>query len=352
MLGVSRYVYNKTIEYLQQPNTQANWMSIKTEILNNLPEWTKEIPYQIKSIAIKDACLAVKEAKKKFKITKQFQKVKFKSRKDPKQSCYLPKSAVKDNGFYKTILSEMKYKEKLPEDYKDCRLSLYLDNWYLCVPYESKIIKTENQGRIVSLDPGVRTFQTFFSENSCGKLGNGDFGRIYRLCIYLDKLISKKTKVKSKRKSSIQKAINRMRSKIINLVSELHHKIAHFLVKNFDVILLPTFETQDMSKKIIRKLGKKSVRAMLTWSHYKFKQFLKLKAYEYGKVVLDVNEAYTSKTVSWTGEIVKNLGGRKIIKSTLTGDKMDRDYNGARGIFLRALVDSPSFFKTAIVNKS
>ncbi|MFM6205619.1 helix-turn-helix domain-containing protein, partial [Planktothrix sp.] len=29
-LGVSRFVYNETIKYLQQPNTKANWMAIKT----------------------------------------------------------------------------------------------------------------------------------------------------------------------------------------------------------------------------------------------------------------------------------------------------------------------------------
>ncbi len=69
--------------------------------------------------------------------------------------------------------------------------------------------------------------------------------------------------------------------------------------------------------------------------------FLKHKAFEHNKIVVDVNEAYTSKTVSWTGEIVKNLGGSKTIKSPSTGQKMDRDLNGARGIFLRALVDTP-----------
>lgn len=79
---------------------------------------------------------------------------------------------------------------------------------------------------------------------------------------------------------------------------------------------------------------------MLTLSHYKFKQFLKHKAFENGKVVLDVNEAYTSKTVSWTGEIIPKLGGAKVIKSS-DGRMMPRDWNGARGIFLRALVDTP-----------
>ena len=84
---------------------------------------------------------------------------------------------------------------------------------------------------------------------------------------------------------------------------------------------------------------------MLTLSHYRFKTFLKYKALEYGAQVIDVCEAYTSKTVSWTGELVANLGGSKVIKS-LEGHRMDRDLNGARGIFIknvaRALTVSPS----------
>lgn len=57
--------------------------------------------------------------------------------------------------------------------------------------------------------------------------------------------------------------------------------------------------------------------------------------------MLDVNEAYTSKTVSWTGEIIEKLGGAKFIKSQIDNRVMNRDLNGARGIFLRALVDTP-----------
>jgi predicted site-specific integrase-resolvase len=88
----------------------------------------------------------------------------------------------------------------------------------------------------------------------------------------------------------------------------------------------------------------------LILSHYRFKQFLKHKAFETGKIVLDVNEAYTSKTISWTGEIVHNLGGRKTIKDS-NGIVMDRDSNGGRGIFLRSLVDIPSL-QDCIVNVS
>ena len=56
--------------------------------------------------------------------------------------------------------------------------------------------------------------------------------------------------------------------------------------------------------------------------------------------MLDVNEAYTSKTRSWDGSIKSNLGGASVIRDE-SGFGMDRDVNGARGIFLRSLGDSP-----------
>ena len=199
----------------------------------------------------------------------------------------------------------------------------------------------ENQNRIVALDPGVRNFLTLFSENSFGWIGSGDIARIQRLCYHLDDLISRLTKAKSKTKQRMKKAANRLRLKIRNLVDELQHKTALFLVKNFDVILLPTFEVSQMTIKSNRKLRSKSVRQMLTWAHYRFEQFLKHKAAEYNKVVLDVSEAYTSKTVSWTGEILNNLGGKKVVTGG-DGFRLDRDLNRARGILIKSVVEHPS----------
>jgi len=339
--GVSRYVYNWTIDYLQQPNTKANWKSIKTEILGSLPEWTKSVPFQIKSIAIRDACLAVKAAKKGFKNYGQIRRVKFRSRKDTKQTIYVPKTAIKNCGIYHTILGRCLFKEELPKDFSDGRLTLMYGEYYLNISTKVQPFKTDNQGRIVALDPGVRTFMTFFSENSYGWLGEDSNLHIQKLCFKLDDLVSQITKSSGQLKRRLKKAASRLRCKIKNLVKELHHKTAKFLVDNFDVILLPTFETSQMVSKSRRKIRNKSVRQMLTLSHYEFKQFLKWKAWENSKIVIDCNEAYTSKTVSWTGEIISNLGGARVIKSPATGLKMNRDLNGARGIFLRALVDTP-----------
>jgi putative transposase len=338
--GVSRFVYNTTIKYLEQPGTKANWMAIKTEILHSLPDWAKPVPFQLKSMAIKDACLAVKAAKKGFGKDGLIRQCKFRSRKDTKQSIFVPKTAIKDCGIYHSILGKCQLKEALPKAFSDGRVTLAYGEYYLVVSEEVQPSQTDNQGRMVALDPGVRTFMTFFSEDSYGWLGNDSNLFIQKLCFQLDKLVSRLSSSPSQQKRRLKKATDRLRCQIQNLVKELHHKVARFLVDNFDVILLPTFETSQMVSKSRRKLRSKSVRQMLTLSHYEFKTFLKWKAWEMSKTVIDCNEAYTSKTVSWTGEIVK-IGGARTIKSPMTGGKMNRDLNGARGIFLRALVDTP-----------
>lgn len=338
--GVGRYVYNQTIEYLNKPDTKANWKAIKGDLLAGLPEWCKEVPYQIKSIAIKDACDAVKANKRKSQKSGDSFAMKFRSRKDPMQSCYIPKAAVLPQGVFYTILGNLRYGEQLPTDFGDCRLVCRYGKFYLCVPFESPRSIGDNQARVVALDPGVRNFITFFSENSCGRLGINANLKIQKLCFKLDDLISRMSKASVKQKKSMRKAEWRLKDRIQCLVNELHKKTARFLCDNFDVILLPTFETSQMVNKVKRKLTSKSARQMLTLSHFKFKQFIKHKAFETGKLVIDVCEAYTSKTVSWTGEIKRNLGGAKRIRGK-DGQVMDRDLNGARGIFLRAAVDTP-----------
>jgi len=189
----------------------------------------------------------------------------------------------------------------------------------------------------VALDPGVRTFQTFFSDTQAGKFGHSDFSRIARLCYVLDKLIGKMSKAKSGQRQRIRKACDRIRFKIRNLVDEIHHKTALWLCRNYNIIALPTFETSQM----VTRLRSKTARAMLTWAHFRFKTFVKFKAYEVHAQVLDMNESYTSKTCTRCGQIT-NIGSKKIFSCPKCGLVMDRDIHGARNIFLRALVDTPA----------
>jgi putative transposase len=229
----------------------------------------------------------------------------------------------------------------------DSRLIWRAGKYYLSTPFRQQHVPSgENQARVVSIDPGVRTFATFYSDVSCGEIGSGDFSRIQRLAFHMDDLISRMSKTNKQQKKAMRKALARMQDKIKNLIDELHHKAALFLVTNFDCILLPSFETSQMAGKAGRKIRSKTVRNMLTFAHFRFKLFLKHKAFEFGKIVIDVSEAYTSKTHPQSGE-VKNIGGAKRIKLQ-DGSWIGRDYVGAFNIMLKALVDMPDLLRVAV----
>jgi putative transposase len=327
--GISRLAYNRTINFLNQEGVKANFLTNKKEIYHAMPDFASECPSHIRQYAIKDAHEGMKAQKVKCLKTGQPFSMKFRSRKNPKQVIKFSVSDFK-NGLYKTKLGHLKMAELLPDNICDGQLTMHNGQYHLVVPFKTNVNVAENQGGVVALDPGVRTFQTFFSPDYCGEIGKSDIGRIYRLCSWLDKLMSEKQ----------WNAAARMRIRIKNLIHELHHKAAFFLCSNFKTILLPTFETSQMVKKAGRKIRTKTARAMMSWCHFEFKLFLKNKAKEFGCKVVDVCESYTSKTCSWTGELI-NVGSSKTIKSKVDGQSMDRDINGARGIFIRALVDSP-----------
>lgn len=350
-MGIYRFVYNETVWILDGRYVAPNWMSIKKWLIPELVElypWTESLPRAMRDGAVQEACQSVLNAISKFKKTGEFQRVSFKSRKDTQQSFFLrnDKWSKDRRGFSVRELGQMRFAEPLPDSLRDGRVVKNGSKWYVALPETKTRNLAENQGRLCSLDPGVRTFQTFFSDQHCGHLGNQDIQRITRLARHLDDLLSRKDKAKSKRtKRSLGEAATRIRLKISDLIDELHWKTARFLTENFDVILLPTFETSQMVGKVGRKIHNKTVRNMLTLKHYQFSQRLEQKCFEMGKKLVRVCEAYTSKTASWTGEIIKNLGGRKQINSG--GFTVDRDENGARGIFLRALVDSPILLEGA-----
>ncbi|MDM8551497.1 transposase [Desulfobacterales bacterium HSG2] len=314
-------------------------MDIKKDMIEILPAWCSDVPYQIKGIAVKEAHQAFFKANGR---------PKFRARKNSEQSCFIPKSAIRKTGIYPRISGKgLYFHEDLPECPKDSRLVWRYEKWWLAVPHTEKLRKTENQGPVVALDPGVRSFISFYSPDFSGNIGKGDFSRIQRLCCHLDNLISKRDRCKNKQKRrSLTKATRRMRAKIRDMITELHYKTAKFLTDNFSVILLPTFETGQMTLKGGRKIRKKTARMMLTFSHYRFKGILRWKASQNGAVVADCCEAYTSKTHPQTGE-VRKVGGAKWIRLT-DGSMADRDITGARNILLRALADSPTDFICAV----
>lgn len=345
-MAASRWCYNQTIEHLTKiEGPRPHWTLVKKHIVSTCLEWMKQVPFQVKAVAVKDACEVMSREKLKCKTTGRQFKMRFRSRRLPTQSCFIPGPAIKPGdgniGLYVRIAGSVRAAETLPHQHRDSRLVWDNGAWFLAVSFRAAAHTTgENQARAVALDPGVRTFLTFFSPTSYGKLGDQAQQRIVRLLVHLDRLISERAKSNSRRKRRLTLAIGRMRRKLRSLIDELHWKSIRFLLDNFDIIIVPPFAAGQMVRKTSRKLRNKSVRAMLGLSHSKFRARLISKAKYEGKQVILQCEAYTSKTVSWAGELLTKLGGRKYVRSA-DGVTMDRDVNGARGTFLRALVDTP-----------
>lgn len=313
-----------------------NVFSEKTE------DYVKEVPFQIKKIAVKDCYTAWRINCKKTKETKIPFELSFRKRKDPRQSCYIPKQAIKESGIYYTMSGKLKYAERdwFENEIGDCRLMKEFDRWYIVVPmrFERKTV-TENQGDVVAIDPGIRAFLSYFS--SCGhfgQLGVHSFERILRLNLRIDKLTSmKELETDRKHRQRIYRSIGKVRNKLHDLVDELHWKCINFFVSNFRVVVFPPFKVSEMVEKENRKIRKSVVRSMLSFRFYEFKERLKQKCAEHGVLFIEQCEAYTSKTNSFNGELM-NIGSKETFK--YDGITVNRDINGARNILLRAMRDS------------
>ena len=189
--------------------------------------------------AIFDACRAISAMKKRnaelardksrgSRQDEDFARVRFRSRKNPRQTFTVQANCVSDMGIYRSKLGDMQMAEKLPvpENRNICRLSLRYGQYHLSVPYgEKPPPERENQARVVALDPGVRSFLTWYCADSVGKIGEGAFFRIQRLCERLDELLSRAAKSPARRRRNMRRAANRMRIRVENLVAELQENL-------------------------------------------------------------------------------------------------------------------------------
>ena len=221
--------------------------------------------------------------------------------------------------------------------------------WFICAQLH---IVTVGQDEIqvrsaVALDPGVRSFMTAYAMDHAASYGDRFHSdKVFPLLLRLDRLIGQRAKAKHDEwKRHFQKRIDKLFIRVRNLVDDLHRRVAYDLVQTFDVILLPSFETKQMSAKDDRKIRSKTVRSMLGLAHHRFRQKLEWMCRKHGKRLVVCNEAYTSRTRSWDGFVNEHLGGAKTVSDGRI--VVDRDMNGARGIMLRALYGNLGRFRAA-----
>jgi putative transposase len=306
--------------------------------------WLKEIPYDTRDGAIRQLASNFKTAFSQLK-KKQIShfKINFKSKRNPTQVCFVNKAALNGNNlFSRRVKDTIKIKEKIDGlDYGSFTIVKNKKKYFLCLPLKRKCSNLNTPNMAVALDPGVRTFQTFYSEEGLvGKFGNNVSKAIQRIQRKEDCLKSKldtDKALKRRTRYNLRERCSLLRTKVKNTVNELHKKTCSYLTRNFKCIFLPEFNTQAMVKKKLlkRKISKATARSMMTLSHFSFKQRLLHMAKYRGCKVIICSEAYTSKTCGCCGNLKQNLSGAKMYDCSKCGVYIDRDYNGARNIYLR-----------------
>lgn len=352
--GSCRLTYNWALSCIKnKPKVhRLSVTSLRKRFINacNIPKKYKfllDVPKHVRDTAIIDQGFQNNFAKKKANPEHTFV-MKFRSKKE-NQAITIPKTALhlmKDDKdsclkmyptYLKNAIKFFTRKEVANEVFYDCKLTLdKLGRFYLIIPMlrspksEGACENQTSKEEWASVDPGVRTFGTLYSPTIgvAFKLGDKDISRIYRLCRHLDKLLGKKIRGKNK-------AIQKLRLRIHHLVDEVHWKVIRFLLDNFKGIIIPPFNTSQMVKKQNRKISSQTVRKMLTWRHFTFRQRLITKAQEEGVEVFVMGEEWTTKTCTHCLKINHAIKGEKILKCPHCHTTVDRDLGGARSIFTK-----------------
>lgn len=371
-IGTSRYFYNKTVAYLNENGLKGN---LKRSVLRPLimrsdkdvpdddfEHFQKDVPYDTRQEAINDAITAFKSActNLRNKTITHFD-VGYRSKKRScRESFRVEKRALNIEDM--TIMSDAmrkqhkknnnkkKFKNKLRMRKRDIA-KFYEDGtldgnfmitkekpgkWYICLPrtkQEQPVVNSHAYQSVFN-DPGVRTFQTWYSPDGvCGKVDVSQ--KIYTIAEKHDKLQSLCTKsVNPKTKGHIKRRMALLRHSIKNIVNDLHWQTISFLCKNFKVVIQPSFEVSNMV--IGAPLGSQITRKMLQLSHGMYRERLIYYGASRGNVIKIVEEDYTTKTCGRCGAL-KEMNGLKTYNCPICGLHLDRDMNGARNICLKTI---------------
>lgn len=396
-LGTSRYIYNKGVEYINNNyketqdkynknsllgciymiknkqcckkletkyfchkhkdsklkyNTPTLLSVIRDKVMPNDTDltddikWQSEIPYDTRQLILKSLIGNIKSCLTNLKNGNiDHFDLKFKKKKQPCHVFFINKKAIKSLKIFKTRLKNSKirvrkkyknYYNYIPEN--DCIIKKEYNKYYLLIPKERKTTYKNPEYETISLDPGVRTFQTYYTPNGfCGKIGNNLTNRLYKLFEKTDLFNSLTTKTKNKTKQHVKSRAKSLITKVKNIVNDLHWKTSSFLIKNFQNIIIPKLDVKKLVNKKQRNISKKTSRLMLSLRHCNFIDKLKYKCDEYQRNLIIVDECYTSKTCGRCGYIDHHLGSSKIYKCLRCSLEIDRDYNGARNILLKYL---------------
>lgn len=377
--GVAKKCYNQAVFLRRKKLCDFEHLrDTVTATLDAQFDYVKRVPLKVKQEAVADYLKASSNAYEKFKKTRKHQKIRYKKRAMASESININHEAIKIINsrhvrIYPTKMpGALKLQEKIQEIPTHCRLVMkHRRYFYLCIPLVMERITPNVFDDCVALDPGERTFQTFYSPKIYGHLAyHPREERLMGPFIEGDKLRSKITRLKAKLKNGSKRSRKKARkmsnkkdadrplitgkkrkrlknrikwlqrmylsnvTKPKRLAEEMHRKAATFLCKNFKTVFIPKYSSKELAPNLYKTVN----RSNYALGHYSFRERLLHVAKRFGTNVKLVSEDYTSKTCTVCGH-VDNISNDEMLQCTRCRVWMNRDIRGSRNIFIRSILN-------------
>lgn len=320
----------------------------------SLKDWELSTPKEMRAAAVKDATTAFKACFTNLRNGNiRYFNVGYRKHTESHKYVNIPKNMIKieNNNFIMTNTrfgkdNEFAIGRRQCERFKkrnqslrinhDCKIVKKFHEYWVVVP--CKVVAKNHVAvpkAFVGVDPGCRTFMTVMDHDGFKEYQH-DSEKLKRInkkiALMKARRIGRNTVTDRIRKRKIHKH----EDKKLNIIDNVHwHTIQQLLSLN-DVIVYG-----DIKSHGIVKGGKnKTLNTMFNdLRFFTFKQRLLFKAELEGKLVIAVNESYTTKTCCCCGNIY-DINSSKIYSCKHCGMVADRDCNGAKNILMKGVLSN------------
>ena len=272
----------------------------------------------------------------------------------------LEKLAFKENGFLCSIFGKLMECSVPDYNYRENCITVSIvtkrNNEYYLLSKQIREFKPTKGNHIASIDPGIKTMLTIYSDDGITEIGKDDF--IKKKIINANKVTNKKVFERFKEKylkklknsnrtekfieerennineiiqKKIQKIKNKKYDKIKRQVKDFQWKIANYLTDRFKTILFGNMSTKRTGETKLDKTTKETGKMM---GFYSLKEKIKNRCLHKKVNYKEVNEAFTSCICGKCGNHKTDLGCAREYNCSKCKLNTGRDINGARNILI------------------
>jgi transposase len=339
--------------------------------------WMLDVPYDVRAYAVKDFARDTKSYRaKKANGDTRACKPGFRSKRSRTWSVSVPASSIKFVArgrvtIFARVFANLMRKAKISRDGdeptsapkpgvrmasraakrlrrvldgggKMCDATIMKDSrgkYHLNVPVEIEVCvpKEAREEYQVALDCGGRTFQSFYSPGGvCGHIGHDFYAGLMPRLLRADKCMSmamaSSGTTRGRRRRRLLARAQANRTKVRNIVRDLHRKTCRFLCDNFGTIFVTKLDNAATYRRG-RQINNKAVRNLMTFANAEFIETLKVYAASRDVAVLHVAEGCTTQTCPECGR--RERQGSRRTRTCPCGFRGNRDIYASKGIFLR-----------------